>query len=59
LEDRKNYAEFILQEDEQAEDILRKATRAGRPYGSEAFLEKMELQLNRALKPRKPGRPRK
>jgi putative transposase len=58
-EDRKNYVEFIMQEDEQAEDMLRKATRAGRPYGSEAFIAKMELQLNQALKPRKPGRPRK
>lgn len=59
LEDRKDYVEFIVQEDEQAENTLRKATRTGRPYGSEAFIENMEWQLNQALRPHKPGRPRK
>lgn len=59
VEDREVYTEFILQKDEQAENMLRKATRTGRPFGSEAFIEKMELQLNQTLRPCKPGRPRK
>ena len=44
LDERKNYAEFMLQEDNKAEAIIRKATSAGRPYGSEGFIEKMEIQ---------------
>lgn len=59
LDDRARYAEFMLQEDDQADNMLRKATCTGRPYGSEAFISKMELRLNKTLKPQKPGRPRK
>ena len=58
-EDRKHYAEFMAQQNEPAENMLRQATRTGRPYGSETFIDKMEFQLNQSLKPGKPGRPRK
>ncbi|NOQ50846.1 MAG: transposase [Desulfuromonadaceae bacterium] len=58
-QDRQSYAEFMLQSNEESENILRKATRTGRPFGSETFIDKMELQLNQALRPRKPGRPKK
>ena len=59
LDARKDYAEFMLQDGKQGESLLRKATRTGRPFGSEGFIQKMELQLNQALMPRKPGRPRR
>lgn len=57
--DRINYAEFILYNDETAENNLRKATRSGRPFGSDRFIDQMEFQLNATLRSRKPGRPRK
>jgi len=53
------YAEFILESDEDAENTLRSATRTGRPFGSEAFIDNMEFQLKTILRPRKPGRPTK
>ena len=51
----RDYAEFMRQKNEDAENSLRKATRTGRPLGSEAFIDKMEFQLNQLLRPRKPG----
>ncbi len=58
-EDRESYAEFILHNDEKTVDLLRSATRTGRPFGSEGFIDKMESQLNQSLKSKKPGRPKK
>ena len=58
-QERKNYCGFMLENDEEAHNALRKATRSGRPFGSEAFIDKMEFQLNQSLRPRKPGRPKK
>ena len=54
-----SYAEFITNNDEEAENRLRSATRTGRPYGSDAFIDTMETLLNATLRPRKPGRPPK
>jgi len=36
-------------------ELFRKHERTGRPLGMEPFVEKMELLLNRKLKPQKPG----
>lgn len=36
-------------------DLLRKHERTGRSLGGDLFVEKMELFLNRKLKPKKPG----
>ena len=58
-QDRNAYAELVHTEDEETDDAIRKSTRTGRPFGSESFTEMLELQLNQALKPKKPGRPRK
>ncbi|MBU1567649.1 MAG: transposase [Proteobacteria bacterium] len=55
---RSAYAEFVREEDEEADDAIRKATRTGRPCGSEKFIDMLELQLHQPLRPRKPGRPR-
>jgi len=58
-EDRSDYAAFLLRENEDAENHLRKATRTGRPFGSESFIDGLELKLQQSLRPRKPGRPKK
>ncbi|MRR32581.1 transposase, partial [bacterium] len=53
------YSEFVSMADEEIDDAIRKATRTGRPFGSESFIGSLEFQLNQSLKPGKPGRPRK
>jgi len=40
---------------EQEIELLRKHERTGRPLGAGSFIEKMELLLDRKLKPQKPG----
>jgi putative transposase len=57
--ERAAYAKFVLAENDGMDDTIRKATRTGRPFGSEEFIEKLEFQLNQPLKPQKVGRPRK
>ncbi len=51
-----DWKEF-LSVDVQEEEIklLRKHERTGRPLGKDSFIEKVELLLNRKLKPQKPG----
>jgi putative transposase len=56
---RKSYGEFLLNNDDDAQYAIRKATSTGRPFGSEDFIDNMELRLNQTLRPRKPGRPKK
>jgi len=58
-EDRSGYAEFLRAEDEEMETGIRRATRTGRPFGSEQFIDQMEFSLNQRLRPGTPGRPRK
>jgi putative transposase len=53
------YSEFVLAENDEMDEEIRKATRTGRPFGSESFVEKLEFQLNQRLRPKKAGRPRK
>ena len=38
-------------------DDIRRNSRTGRPLGDAAFVEKLELETGRRLKPRRPGRP--
>jgi putative transposase len=56
---RKAYAEFVGLTDEKANAMIRKATRTGRPFGSEKFIDTLEARLHQPLRPRKPGRPAK
>jgi putative transposase len=56
---RESYCEFMLHSDNEVNKAIRKATRTGRPFGSEEFIDNMELRLNQTLRPRKPGRPKK
>jgi putative transposase len=46
-------------DEEVLRERLRSATHTGRPFGSEDFLEEIERNTNRALRPRQVGRPRK
>lgn len=56
---RKEYAK-LLEEDISKERIerIRSAVKAGRPFGSEAFLQKMEETMDRRFMPKSPGRPK-
>ena len=53
------YSKFVLAEDEKMNEAIRKATRTGRPFGSEWFVEMLESQVQQTLRPNKVGRPRK
>lgn len=55
--ERAEYQRFINQE--WKDDEIRKATSTGRPLGSLGFTEKLEKELQRYLRPKKGGRPRK
>lgn len=56
---RSEYAEFLCNEDEEMDSGIRRATRTGRPFGTEQFIDQMEFSLNQRLRPGAPGRPRK
>ena len=58
-QERSAYSEFVCLEDDETDNAIRRATNSGRPFGSESFIDGLEFQLNQALKPGKPGRPRK
>jgi putative transposase len=45
-------------DEEALQERLRSATRTGRPFGSEEFLEEIQRRTSRALRPRQAGRPR-
>ena len=53
------YREFVCEVDEATDKAIRRATKSGRPFGSESFVDRLEFQLNQTLKPGKPGRPKK
>ncbi len=51
-----NWAAFIGEEEgERFNELVRSHASTGRPLGSDAFVESLERQLARPLKPRKPG----
>ncbi len=58
-EERDRYVQFLRDEDEKTDAGIRRATRTGRPFGSEEFIDQMEQILNQRLRPKSPGRPRK
>ncbi len=58
-DERCGYAAFLDAVDEETDDGIRRATRTGRPFGSEQFIDQLELSLNQKLRPSGPGRPRK
>ena len=58
-QERSAYAEFVRDEDEEADSAIRRTTRTGRPYGTDQFIDQLEFLLNQQLRPVKPGRPPK
>ncbi len=52
-------AEFVRDEDEEGDNANHRATRTGRPYGTDQFIDQLEFLLNQQLRPGKPGRPAK
>ena len=57
--ERSDYAEFIRKDDDEIDNAIRRATRTGRPFASERFIDMLEIHLDQSLKPGKPGRPRR
>jgi putative transposase len=55
--ERKGYVDFLVASSD--EERIRKATSTGRPFCGERFFKKLTTILNRDLKPKKGGRPRK
>ncbi len=55
---KQQFRQIMLLSDEELEEI-RIHERTGRPLGSESFVEELEKNLGRDLKPRKSGRPAK
>ena len=52
----KNWRDFLSLDVQDAErEPFRKHERTGRPLGEDSFIDKMELLLNRRLRPKKPG----
>jgi putative transposase len=56
-QEQSSYADFVSKDDEATDNSIRRATRTGRPFGSESFVDMLEFRLNLSLKPGKPGRP--
>ena len=60
LADGVNWKEKLTQpDDKDVTAALRLCTRIGRPLASDSFLSKLEHKLNRRLRPRPVGRPKK
>jgi putative transposase len=57
--ERSAYAGFVLSENDEMDNAIRKTTRTGRLFGSESFVDMLEIRLNQMLRPKKAGRPRK
>ncbi|MFO7605237.1 MAG: hypothetical protein R6W72_02890 [Desulfurivibrionaceae bacterium] len=59
--ERTAYAEFefLLAEDVEMDEEIRKATSTGRPFGTEGFINMLEFRLKRVLKSKRVGRPPK
>ena len=51
-----NWKDFLTVDVQETKiELLRKHERTGRPLGDDSFIEKIELLLNRKLRPQKPG----
>jgi len=56
---RKAYVDFIGLPDQKLDDAIRNSTRTGRPFGSERFIDGLEILTRQTLRSGKPGRPPK
>ena len=55
----RDWKEFLLEDDPKAEEVIRQATRTGRPAGDGSFVKLVEKLTGRDLTKRKAGRPPK
>lgn len=51
------YTQLVSTENEAVEEEIRKATRTGRPFGSENFIDLLEIRLQQSIKAKRRGRP--
>ncbi|HSO08829.1 MAG TPA: transposase [Desulfoprunum sp.] len=56
---RPTYTAFLRLADNVAEEAIRRATRTGRPFAADNFIDDLERQLQLPLHPKRPGRPPK
>lgn len=47
------YREFLKGEDKEIENLIRKATLTGRPFGTEGFVKRLEKILKKNILPKK------
>lgn len=57
--ERSAYADFVRTDDDKTNNAIRQATRTGRPFGSDNFIDSLEFSLGQTLRPRRAGRPRR
>ena len=50
-----NWKDFLTFSSEDEMTTFRKHERSGRPLGQEAFIDNVEVLLERTLRPKKPG----
>jgi putative transposase len=50
-----DWKHFLAEEEEEPLNDIRKHERTGRPLGTEGFVNRLELELGRTLKPSKSG----
>ena len=55
--EREAYALFVRADTNTADDEINKATRTGRPLGSDGFIDMLETRFDQSLRPKKIGRP--
>jgi len=54
----RSYGEFLREEEEKINAVIRRATSNCRSLVGEGFIKKLEKRLNRDLFPKKSGRPK-
>lgn len=50
-----DWSSFLILSPPEELDLLQRHERTGRPLGTDAFVERLELDMGRALQPQKPG----
>lgn len=58
-QDVRGFRDFIKEQNSFIDDVIRRATSTGRPFGSDAFVSMLEEKLQVRIKARPVGRPRK
>ena len=51
IEEQRTYAEFVREEDDETDKAIRRATKTGRLFGTDQFIDHLEFRLSKPLKP--------